>query len=1262
MKRLSLRLAGYLIGLCLLLGVKQSAAQITPQFNTPVQVSIEMVYLNWPPFSGAQQYQIYWSSSPGVDLTSTMIPIGSASTLGYNHVGLTSGATYYYRIRALDAFSNWTLLSNEVAVTVPITPTEWYGGGVGDGHSSTFLCNSLLNGTPAIPTFDNVLVYRSAEHNRIAWLQYPGATSYLVEVSNTAAGPWSTLANTANLFFEHTNLIGNTAFYYRVTPLGASGCAVNPSAEVEAIVIPNNNSHSGGAADGHANLLICSSLLDGTPAPPPTPDFVVYEGIQELFIFWSPVAGAASYNLEFSTTSATGPWAPLATNFVGTNFTHTSLVAGQTYFYRLRANPTSGCPFAWSNTFSGVPRPLIEATGVAVGGGVGDGHAALRTCPMFLDGTFNSPNSQAISVYMSTEQNYIAWPQQSGAVDYTVEFATSAGGPWSLLITTAALAATHTPPAMVVGTQYFYRVTANLTTGCPLNPSVPVAMFGLPTYNNLNCGGGIADGHAALRTCPMFLDGVFDSPLSQPISVYSSMEQNLIAWPQQTGAIDYTVEFATAAAGPWNILSNTTALSFVHQPASLVVGTTYFYRVRANLTGGCPLNPSLAVTGVGVPQYSWYGGGEADGHARATTCPILLSGLPDAAQSPVPTAYPSQDFVYVSWPQVPGAFSYLLEVSTDGGLTWNTLANSTVLFFQHNVVGGTDYTYRLTALLNTGCPLLPSNAFTATPAPSYNFYFGGIADGHANARSCTFVTLDQSTVYILGATTFCFGDSVKLKASQAVLYTWYKDGVPIPGGTLDSLVVTQSGIYTVETFNIFSCSAASLEIDVTVHPLPPDPPLPIADPAGLSCGPVELVAVGNPSPNQYYWQGTNPNGFDTNYPGNVPFIANTSGTYYLRTISSENCWSDGLSEVTVSIMPVPTLISPNTQTTYCEIGSVNAWNYLVDVNGKAIAAIQNNANALQGVDATVFVTQQLNNRFDGNNEFLGRHYLINTAVQPVNPVRVRLYFSQDELDNLITQSSLSPSPFDDIVAIGDLIITKYQGPTEDGIYDMSDATDISVIIPDLFGADLNGLFVEFSTGSFSEFWIHGNNIVPLPVELLYFNGKCAQANITFEWATASETNSHYFQLEGSEELVVWHTLGVLMAAGNSNHVINYSHIWPASNNQLKYFRLKQVDLNGDVAFSDVIVKDCLHNHAYSFDLLYASSHGYNTVDIAVQNNSREPAILEIFDASGRLIYQASIMLQDGTSSYAVALHEHSRGLYLVRVKKYNDQRSLKFFR
>lgn len=1244
------QLAGLIIGWLCLLGVQQVNAQITPQFNQPVQVSIGQVYLNWPAFPAAVSYQIYWATSPGVDLTSNLISIPSASTLGYNHTGLTGGLTYYYAIRAFDNLGNWTLLSNEVAVTVPLEPTEWYGGGNGDGHSASLMCNSLLDGTPSIPTFDNVFIYTSAEHNRIAWIQYPGASSYLVELSSSAGGPWTTLANTTDLFFNHSNLVGHDVHYYRVTPQGAAGCSVNPSAAIMATVIPNNDVQPGGNGDGHAQALLCTSTLDGVSTPPPTPDFVVYEGIQELFIFWTPVSGAVDYDLEFSTVSASGPWLTVTTNFSGTNFTHTNLVAGQTYYYRLRANLNTGCPIDWSNTFSGVPKLLIDNAGVGIGGGNGDGHAAQKTCPIFLDGTANAPNSQDIFVYMSTESNYIAWPQQSGAADYSVQVATSPTGPWSLLATTTSFAFTHTPPDMVVTTQYFYRVTANLAGGCPLNPSTPMASFALPTYNNLNTLGGDGDGHMAFRTCPMFLNGVFDSPNSQDITVYSSMEQNMIAWPQQTGASDYLVEIATSALGPWNNLTTTSALSFLHQPTSLVVGTEYFYRVTANLSGGCPLNASVPVGGIGVPQYAYYGGGEGDGHAQESTCPILLDGVPAQALSPTPVAYASQDFVYITWPQVAGANAYLLEVSTDGGASWTTLSNSSALFFAHTLQGGAQQTYRLTALLSTGCPLLESDVNVVTPAPSYAYYNGGDGDGHANNRSCTFVTLDQTTVYVFGATTFCDGDSVMLQSSQAVLYEWFLDGIPIPNATNDTYFATQSGVYTVETFNIFSCGASSLDVEVIVHDLPPAPAAPISDPSGLSCGPVLLSAAAAPTTHEYFWQGTNPNGMSTALPGDQPYLATTSGTYYLRSFSTDNCWSDLLTSSVVSIVDVPTEISIQTYTNFCDIGTYDAWNYLVDPDGKAIAAIQNGGNAMENVSGTVFVSNQVSNMFDGNNEFLGRHYVINPDTQPLSPVTVRLYFSQAELDNLIAQSALSSSAFDNVTSIADLVVTKYQGPTEDGIFDLSDATDVQLIYPDSYGADLNGLYIEFDVNGFSEFWIHGAD-VPLPIELVSFIGACNGGKNSIQWTTASESNTSHYIIESSRDGFVWTKIAEMPAAGTTNYSSFYAFD-DFNSGVLTYYRLKQFDIDGQMELYGPISVNC--EIESSWMNVYPNPTNQNFTLMIQSSKFFADARIELLDISGRIIMFDVMDILPGTTLLSYDADRIGAGNYIIRIVNYND--------
>jgi hypothetical protein len=83
---------------------------------------------------------------------------------------------------------------------------------------------------------------------------------------------------------------------------------------------------------------------------------------------------------------------------------------------------------------------------------------------------------------------------------------------------------------------------------------------------------------------------------------------------------------------------------------------------------------------------------------------------------------------------------------------------------------------------------------------------------------------------------------------------------------------------------------------------------------------------------------------------------------------------------------------------------------------------------------------------------------------------------------------------------------------------------------------------EYGGGTTGTFGISVTSPQPLPVELLYFEG---EANPTFnylKWATASEQNSSYFDIEKSTDGEIWRTVGQEQAAGNSTEKITYSHL------------------------------------------------------------------------------------------------------------------------
>ncbi len=91
----------------------------------------------------------------------------------------------------------------------------------------------------------------------------------------------------------------------------------------------------------------------------------------------------------------------------------------------------------------------------------------------------------------------------------------------------------------------------------------------------------------------------------------------------------------------------------------------------------------------------------------------------------------------------------------------------------------------------------------------------------------------------------------------------------------------------------------------------------------------------------------------------------------------------------------------------------------------------------------------------------------------------------------------------------------------------------------------------------------------LPVDFLEFIGENkGQANHLY-WATASESNSDYFaveKLQGQEYIEI----GQVNAAGNSNQVMQYQFDDTDITSEISYYRLRQVDHEGDFTYSDII--------------------------------------------------------------------------------------------
>ena len=104
---------------------------------------------------------------------------------------------------------------------------------------------------------------------------------------------------------------------------------------------------------------------------------------------------------------------------------------------------------------------------------------------------------------------------------------------------------------------------------------------------------------------------------------------------------------------------------------------------------------------------------------------------------------------------------------------------------------------------------------------------------------------------------------------------------------------------------------------------------------------------------------------------------------------------------------------------------------------------------------------------------------------------------------------------------------------------------------------------EYGGGTTGTFGILANSPISLPVELLYFEGYGYPTFNNLKWSTASEHNSDYFSIERSEDGEIWKSVGYKQSAGNSTQTINYFYNDSYLNKGIIYYRLKQVDFDGN---------------------------------------------------------------------------------------------------
>ena len=149
------------------------------------------------------------------------------------------------------------------------------------------------------------------------------------------------------------------------------------------------------------------------------------------------------------------------------------------------------------------------------------------------------------------------------------------------------------------------------------------------------------------------------------------------------------------------------------------------------------------------------------------------------------------------------------------------------------------------------------------------------------------------------------------------------------------------------------------------------------------------------------------------------------------------------------------------------------WNYFFDKNGKVFAAIEPQNENLGEVNLSIQYSKKMFLEDNNQNKFFPRYYFFTAQKNIVKNVKIRLYFSNFEIENY-------HKTLKNISLNGKNAIINYTGKNQDCKLENNEINDIFWIIDQCIWQktdDPDFLFVEFETNKFGEFGIW-NNLIP----------------------------------------------------------------------------------------------------------------------------------------------------------------------------------------
>ena len=174
---------------------------------------------------------------------------------------------------------------------------------------------------------------------------------------------------------------------------------------------------------------------------------------------------------------------------------------------------------------------------------------------------------------------------------------------------------------------------------------------------------------------------------------------------------------------------------------------------------------------------------------------------------------------------------------------------------------------------------------------------------------------------------------------------------------------------------------------------------------------------------------------------------------------------------------------------------------------------------------------------------------------------------------------------------------------------------------------------------------YSNNIVafvvnaptPLGVEMLSFTAHKQGDIVALNWRTVSEINNDYFIVQKSTDGIHFRNIDTILGAGTTTSISDYFTYDESPNIGINYYRLLQLDFDGQYSFSEIRSIDFTQESFVLFP-----NPAKNQAFIL---NPFSSATYSMYDVSGKFIMSADF----SESKHLIDISHLNSGIYILHI-------------